>query len=121
MPRIRWSGPTDDPAALFGWQLPSLVLATLFLNFFFWFIPADHFWSSGSPTVFVVSLGMLTALALVLFFLGPAFTAHETRRSLFQVAEASFGVVPALGFRICCAVMCLFWVAGVCGRLTLSF
>ena len=118
MPRIRWSGPTDDPAALFGWQLPSLVLATLFLNFFFWFAPADHFWFSGSPTVFVASLGTLTALVLVLFFLGPAFAAHETRRSLFQLAEASFGVVPALGFRICCAVLCVLWIAGVSGTLT---
>jgi hypothetical protein len=60
---------------------------------------------------------MLTVLVLVLFFLGPAFAAHETRRSLFQLAEVSFGVVPALGFRICCAVLCVLWVAGVPGTL----
>jgi hypothetical protein len=113
MPRIRWTDPNDDSAKLFGWRLPSLVLATPFLNIYFWYEPGCRFPFTGSLAVFLGSLGTVTVLVPVLFFLGPAFAAHETRQSLFQVAGASFGTGPAVGLRICCAVMCVCWIAGL--------
>ena len=117
MLRIRWTDPAEDAGALHGWQQPSLILTTLFLNFFFWFEPADQFWFNGSRTVVLDSLAALCALVL-LFFLAPALAAHASRQSLFQVAEASFGVIPAFAFRLACAVFCLVWIAGVAGMWT---
>jgi hypothetical protein len=119
MPGIRWTDAPDDPTALFGWPLPSMVLATLFLNFIFWYIPAHQFFLSGPSTVYFSSLGMVTAFVFALFFLGPALAAHSRRQSLFQVAEASFGVVPAIGFRIACAALCVLWIAGTTTTVSL--
>jgi hypothetical protein len=119
MLRIRWTDTTDDSTVLIGWQQPSMVLATLFLNFIFWFMPAQKFWFSGPSTTYFVSLGMVAAFVLALFFLAPALAAHNRRQSLFQVAEASFGVVPALGFRTACAALCILWIAGMATTVSL--
>jgi len=117
MRRIRWTDLPEDPAMLSGWQLPSLVLATLFFNFFFWYVPATTFPFIGSPILYLASLGTVIALVAVFFFLCPALAAHRTRKSLFQLAEASFGVVPAIGFRIGCVMLCMLWLAGTTGVL----
>jgi hypothetical protein len=120
MPRVRWTGPPGDSSAGPGWQGPSLVLSTLFLNFFFWFAPADHFFS-GSPEVFAISLGAVAISIPLLFFLGPALATHRARRSLFQIIEASFGIVPALGFRVWCAALCVIWIVGITGTILAFF
>jgi len=121
MVRIHWTDVADDAAMPVGWRLPSLILATLFLNIFFWYVPANHFSFTGSPAIYCFSLGIVTGLVLLLFFLGPALSAHAAQCSLFQVAEASFGQIPGLAFRLCCAALCVLWIAGMCASLALAF
>ena len=81
----------EDTLAPVGWKWPSLLTATLFLNFVFWHAPAQAFPFEGPPIVFVSSIGAVGALVVALFFLGPACATQESGRSLFEVAEASFG------------------------------
>ena len=120
MLRIRWTDPAEDPEALHGWREPSLILATLFLNFFFWYAPADGFSFNTSFAVIFGSLVALVVLAMMLFLV-PALAAQEARRTLFEIVEVSFGTVAGFGFRLACGALCVFWVAGMTGALGFRF
>jgi hypothetical protein len=40
---MRWSDPdTEDPSTPIDWPAASLILATLFMNFFFWMLCGDR-------------------------------------------------------------------------------
>lgn len=118
MVRFRLTGPPEDPAATIGWRAAAVVLATLFLNLFFWWGPAGHFYFSGTRSAFFGSLGMVTILVVGLFFLAPALATHRSRGSLFDLVAASFGSGPAVAFRWLSALFCLLWMAGTSGFLT---
>lgn len=105
----------SNPGGPVDWRHPALILATLFLNFFFWFVPANHFWSSGPFSWFVVSVVLVPALVLAVFFLGPALATHRAGQSLFDLAESSFGSWPARAFRCACVTTNLLWIAGLTG------
>jgi len=115
--RVRWIDPADDPETPTGWKLPSLVLATFFFNFYFWYRPASALVFIGPPALYFASLGTVTALVSALFFLGPALAAHRAGRPLFQLAEASLGAIPAAAFRVVCAILCVLWLAETTGNL----
>ncbi len=109
--RFRWTGTTaEDPATLVGWALPSIILATLFLNFPFWFsLEPDIMWL-GPPCV---RLGLIAGIGLFfvfLFYLGPALLGQSRNLSLFRLAEYSFGTIPGIAFRICCVLYLTIWL-----------
>jgi hypothetical protein len=79
------------------------VLATLFLSLL-WYIEAHEFWFPGPPVVRFALLGGSALLLVALFYLGPAFAAQLTKRSLFDLVEVSLGSIPALGLRLCCVL-----------------
>lgn len=111
MIRIRWSEATpEDPTSPVGWWRPSIILATLFLNFQFWFVFEREIPFSGPPLAYFAVLGGIAVLFVSLFYLGPALAAQSSKRSLFRIAEFSFGTIPAIGFRLCCAFYLVLWL-----------
>ena len=109
--RIRWSEPSpEDPAYPLGWWLPSIMLATLFLNFQFWFIFERDLPLSGPPFAYFGVLGGIALLLVSLFYLGPALAAQSSKASLYGLAEFSFGSVLAVGFRLCCGFYLVLWL-----------
>ena len=102
--RIRWSERSpEDSASSTGWWLPSIILATIFLNFPFWFVFEREIPFSGPPWAYFGVLGGIALLFVALFYLGPALAMQSSKRSLYSLAESSFGSIPAVGFRLCCA------------------
>jgi len=109
--RIRWSEPTrEDPASPVGWWLPSIILATIFLNFPFWFAFEREIPFSGPPSAYFGLLSGIALLFVALFYLGPALAAQSSKRSLYGMAESSLGSIPAVGFRLCCAFYLVLWL-----------
>ena len=109
--RIRWSerSPEDSTSAS-GWWFPSIVLATLFLNFPFWLNFEQDLPLSGPPVTYFGLLSGIVLLFVALFYLGPALGAQSCKRSLYRLAEVSFGSIPAVGFRLCCASYLALWL-----------
>jgi hypothetical protein len=93
------------------WRVPTLILATLFLNFFFWWEHNVDVCVPGPLFVDAVLLGAVSLLMLALFFLGPAFATQATGRPLLAVVESSLGSVPAIGLRLCCVLFLMGWIA----------
>lgn len=111
MIRIRWSdrSPEDDTTSI-GWWLPSIILATLFLNFQFWFVFERLIPFSGPPSTYFGVLGGIAMLFVALFYLGPALAMHSSKLSLYGLAESSFGSILAAGFRLCCVFYLVLWL-----------
>jgi hypothetical protein len=112
--RLRWFEP-DDPAIAVDWRVPSLIIATLFLNVTFWY-------QEGSTLAMLFPLplygGFVAAAALLmsaLFFAGPALMAQKLGRPIEGVLESSLGSAPAWGVRLCCATFWVFWMAAMMG------
>jgi hypothetical protein len=116
--RLRLADPQpDDPTAPVDWRMPSLITATLFLNFAFWYVP-DWRLPGHSPVWFSSAAAVLL---VALFYAGPAFSAQRSRQSLFEVAADSLGSIPALGFRLVCASFLAIWIGQVvCLLVSLS-
>jgi hypothetical protein len=112
--KLRWSeAEPDDPSTPIDWRIAALILATLFLNFPFWF---RYNLCLCVPGPIIRSAGLLLAGALlmaVLFFLGPALATQAARRPLLRVAEDSLGSIPASGLRLCCVWFLVCWMATV--------
>jgi hypothetical protein len=109
--RLRWSDPEpDDPSTPLDWRFPALILSTLFLNFFFWYIPGPELWVSSSLLVYA---GLVVAAALVaaVSFVGPALATHAAERPLLGVLENSLGSIPAIVLRLCCVLFVVLWIA----------
>jgi hypothetical protein len=120
--RLRWfDTETEEASSPVDWSSAALILATLFLNFSFWFvhgIDLPMYWPLP------VSAGLLAAGALVitcLFFLGPALATQTARRPLFGAIENSLGSIPAIGLRLCCVVFLVFWIANLAAVPWLTF
>jgi len=113
--RLRWSDPeADDLSTPLDWRIPSSIMATLFLNFLFWYVVADNcrgcfdkFWPRPLLVGFPVAVALL---ATVLFFMGPALATQATGRPLFGVVENSLGSIPAYALRFCCIVFLALWM-----------
>ena len=93
-----------------GWRLHSIILATLFLNFQFWFAFDWEIPLSGPPWAYFGTLVGIALLFVFLFYLGPVLAVQSTKRSLYGLAEFSFGSIPAMGFRLCCAFYLVIWL-----------
>jgi hypothetical protein len=110
--RIRWfDAEPVCPQMPLDWRLPALVMATLFLNFQFWYVHGLDFPLYHPVLLHIALLVAGTLLITALFFIGPALATQATRRPLLEVAARTLGVIPAYGLRLCCAVFLLLWIA----------
>lgn len=111
MLRLRWSDPApDDPSTPVDWRAASLIAATLFLNFPFWYFHGSDFWRFSGFTSYLC-LAPAALLITALFFAGPALAAQRMQRSLSGVVENSLGSFPAYIMRACCILFLVLWVA----------
>jgi hypothetical protein len=116
--RIRWFDPdTDDPSTPVDWRVASVILATIFLNFYFedtqgsWLSP---FWPLP---LYAVLVGAIALVLTTLFFVGPALATRFAGWPLFRVVEDSVGSIPARGVRLCVPLFLALWIAAMIGRL----
>lgn len=110
MPRLRWSYPKDEEdAAAADWRWPALILATLFLNFPFWFIQCTKI-GMDWPLPIYAAIVAVFSLLLAAFFVGPAVMVNRTGRSLMDSVALALGSVPAILVRLCCGVFLLLWL-----------
>jgi len=78
------------------------IIATLFLNFWFYF-------SAGQLPLSLVDALLAPLLIPALFFVGPAFASRGT--GLFPKIQSSFGTVPGYAIRLCAIVYLTIWMA----------
>ena len=109
--RLRWSDPEpDDPATPIDWRFPALVMATLFVNFPFWFVHGLDF-PMHSPLPFYAGLLAVASLLIAaLFFMGPALATQALGRPLLGTLENSLGSIPAFALRLCCVLFLVLWI-----------
>lgn len=98
-----------------GWVSASLMLATLFFNFFFWMEPGWRFSFLGPSWLYFAELSGAAVMLTGLFFLGPATAMKVTGKSLFNLAGLSLGSAAGMIFRFCCAAFLFLWVIGFVG------
>jgi len=109
--RIRWSDRSpEDSSSSTGWWLPSIILATLFLNFQFWFVFERLIPFSGPSSAYFGVLGGIALLFVALFYIGPALAMQSSKLSLYGLAESSFGSILAACFRLCWAFYLVLWL-----------
>jgi hypothetical protein len=114
MHRLCWfDRELDDGSAPIDWHLPALTMATLFLNFPFWYVHGDDLPMFWPLPVYACLLGVATLLITALFFVGPALAMHTAKRSLSGVVEDSLGSISAFGFRICYVLFLVLWMASL--------
>jgi hypothetical protein len=111
---LRWSDPEpDDPSTPLDWRIPALILATLFLNFGFWFERGLDLALPGPLARSAGALAVASFLITVLFFLAPALAIQSSKRSLFGAIENSIGAFPTLFVRFCAVFFLASWIAGL--------
>ena len=108
--RIRWYDPeSDDPSTPVDWPVASLILATLFLNFYF--MNGVGLWQFCPLPLYALFVGAVALLVTTLFFMGPALATHAAGRPLFLVIADSLGSIPAFGLHLCCVLYLVLWIA----------
>ncbi len=112
MLRLRWfdAEPVCPPMPL-NWRMPALVMATLFLNFQFWYVHGLDFPMYNPVPLHIGLLAAGTLLITALFFIGPALATQAARQPLLELAAQTLGVIPAYCLRLCCAVFLILWIA----------
>jgi hypothetical protein len=110
--RIRWSD-ADDGSSPLDWRIPSAILATLFLNFFFWFAYGLDLQVFGSFAADAAAADGLALAIVVLFFLGPARASQAAGRPLLETIDRSFGTIPAVCVRLGCVAFLITWIAAM--------
>ena len=90
------------------WRPAALVNATLFLNFWFYYLPGEP----GSITD-AAPLGAVVAAVQIplLFFFGPAFAVQQTGLGLFTAIDHSLGTIPGYAVRLCSVAFLSLWMA----------
>lgn len=89
------------------------MIATLFLNFAFWYAPNQNYPLIGHASAYS---SIATALLMAaLFYFGPAALCQRRRHSLLEVAAGSLGSVFAYAFRLNCILFLTVWIAQVVG------
>lgn len=111
MIRIRWFDPEPDNPPAAGWWATSLVIATLFLNFPFWYEHGFDLPLVWTLPVYALIAGASALVFTAAFFLGPAMAAGRAGRPLTGVITDSLGLIPAYGIHICCATFLMIWMA----------
>ena len=100
--RIRWFDPDpDDLQSPENWRHASWILATLFLNVFFWTAFETAFWVLYPLPIYAVVVVIAALIVAGLFFLGPALAAQRAEQTIFQIVDRSVGTLP--GFVLRCA------------------
>jgi hypothetical protein len=90
-----------------------LTIATLFLNFSFWYVHGTDVWMFCSLPLYGGLLATGALLIIALFFLGPALATQAARRPLLGVAKNSLGSIPTFGLRLCCILFIVLWIANL--------
>ena len=90
------------------WRWPALIIATLFVNIWFCYVPAEIYWMQ-------TPLGAVGASVLIplLFFVGPALASRQTGLGLFAAIDHAIGTIPGHGVRLCAVIFLVFWIAQV--------
>jgi hypothetical protein len=111
---FRWSDPEpDDQSTPVDWRFVALIVATLFLNFPFWYVHGLDFPMFYSLPVYAFLVGVVALLITALFFLGPALAAQRAKRPLVDLMENSLGAIPASLLHIGCVLFLLLWIANL--------
>jgi hypothetical protein len=110
VPKLRWFEP-DDPAIEIDWRAAALIMATLFLNFPFWFIHGIDLAPFSPAPLYAGLLAIVALLITGLFFIGPALATQLAKKPLFGIIEDSVGSIPALGLRLCCVTFLVLWIS----------
>jgi hypothetical protein len=112
LPRLRWSDPEpDDLRQAQGWRGPSLIIATLFLNFTFCDMYGLSLAGAGSPFAHAVVIGTAALLLTTMFFVGPALALQSEGRPLLSLIEDSFGSIPRVILQGFIVVFLAFWMS----------
>ena len=112
MLRLRWSNPEPDDLSLpIDWRVPALIIATLFLNFSFWWEHNVDVCVPGPLLGDAAILGAVSVLTFALFFLGPALATQAAGRPLLGTVANSLGSIPAYGLSVCCLLFLVGWIA----------
>jgi hypothetical protein len=77
------------------------LLATLFLNFAFWYLHGNALWLPYSLPFNAVLIAIVAAMLTLLFLALPALAVYRMRNGLFGAVECSLGTLPTLGIRFC--------------------
>lgn len=75
------------------------LLATIFLNFAFWFYHGNALWFPLPFPVSALIIATLSAILTLLFLIGPALAVHRSGRTLFETLENSLGSIPTHAVR----------------------
>lgn len=112
--KLRWSDPEpDDRSAPLDWRVPVLILATLFLNFPFWYLNNLYLCVPGPIWRSAANFLAAALVMIALFFVGPALASQAIGRPLLAVAENSFGSIPAFGVRLSVICFLVCWIAAL--------
>src|ERR1700678_4324456 len=82
--KLRWFDAPGSSSAV-PWSSLAMILATLFLNFWFWLAIGWDFPFAGPPLLYFSLLVGVAVLLVALFYIGPAFSV-PSGRSLFDAA-----------------------------------
>ncbi len=77
------------------------LLATLFLNFAFWYDHGNALWLPYPLPIAVVLIAAVSAFLTICFLTLPALAAHRHPNGLFGAVESSLGTFPAHTIRLC--------------------
>lgn len=111
MLRFRWPDPyPDDRSTPVDWRSAALIIATLFLNFPFWYVAGSNLGMLCALPLYAFVLGAAALPITGLFFVGPALATQAARRPLFEVVESALGSIPTCGLRLCCALFLTLWI-----------
>ena len=111
MRRIRWFAP-DDPSTPIEWRAAAAVLATLFLNLYFWLAIGDRFWMQHRLPIHAALTLAITVLT-VMVAACPAIAARNGGRSLHELFQHSVGSHPAYIVRWICVGFGFVWAAAL--------
>ena len=92
------------------------ILATLCLNFAFWFDNGTLLWLPVPGPVSALLVALIAAAVAAVFFAGPALAVLRNGNGLFATVEASLGRIPAHLIRFCALWYLVDWVAELLSR-----
>ena len=108
--KFRWFNECDAAGSI-EWRGAAPILATLFLNFAFWYYPNSNLAMFRPIPIYAGALAAIAILITSLFFLGPALAGQKAARPLMGLLADSLGSIPAFGVRVACVLFLLLWVA----------
>ena len=92
------------------------LLASLFLNFGFWYDNGTLVWPPVPASVSALLVALIATAFAAMFFAGPALAVHRNGNGFFATVEESLGKIPAQVIRFSALWYLVDWVAGLLSR-----